>query len=109
MKKVKWRWDWGCYVPLCPYCNEVAYYKDYCHFCNKPYKWVDKSKDRIVTVGEYTVIQTSNKHITVRKGDRTVMHLPCTKKLSKRKLKGYAAFCEDLIEEGATDDIRESN
>lgn len=98
MKKVKWRWDWGVYVPLCPYCNELVYEKDHCVFCEKEYKWVDKSKDREVTVGEYTVIQTSNKHITILKGERIVMHLSCTKKLSKRKLKGYVKFCESLRE-----------
>lgn len=102
MKKVKWRWDWGCYVPLCPYCNELAYYKDFCHFCNKPYKWVDKSKDRKVTVGEYTVVQASNNHITICKGDERVMHLSCTKKLSKRKLKGYVKFYESFREERNT-------
>ena len=96
MKKVKWTWDWGVYVALCPYCNEVAYEKDHCVFCLRDYKWVDKSKDRVVTVGEYTIVQASNKHIHIHKGDRVVMHLSCNKKLSKRKLKGYAKLFEDL-------------
>lgn len=51
MKKVKWRWDHGCYVPLCPYCNDYAYEKDHCVFCNKKYKWVGKSKERVATEG----------------------------------------------------------
>lgn len=92
MKKVKWRWDSGCYVPLCPYCNELAYEKDHCVFCNKEYKWVDKSKERMVTVGEYTVVQASNNHITICKGDRRVMHLSCTKRKSKRQLKKMVDF-----------------
>lgn len=87
MKKVKWRWDMGCYVPLCPYCNELAYEKDHCVFCEKEYKWVDKSKERIITVGEYTVCQASNNHITIVKDDRMVMHVSCTKRKSKRQLK----------------------
>lgn len=98
MKKVKWRWDWGVNVPLCPYCNELAYEKDHCVFCEKEYKWVDKSKGRIVTVGEYTVVQASNKHIHVYKGEHMVMHISCAKKLSERKLKGYAIFYECLRE-----------
>ena len=92
MKKVKWRWDWGCYVPLCPYCNELAYEKDFCTFCLKPYKWVDKSKDRKVVVGEYTVVQCSNKHIHIYKGERLVLHSQCTKRKSKRQLKKMVDF-----------------
>ena len=104
MEKVKWRWDYGVYVPLCPYCNEPAYEKYFCVFCEKEYEWVDKSKDRVVTVGDYTIVQTSNNHIQVYKGERMIMHVPCTKRMSKRKLKQYAAYCESLIEKGATDE-----
>ena len=96
MKKVKWRWDWECYVPLCPYCNELAYEKDHCAFCGNEYKWVNKSKERIVTVDDYTIVQASNNHIQVFKGERLVLHAACSKKMSKRKLRGYAALCETL-------------
>lgn len=99
ISKVKWKWDWGCFIPLCPYCNEPAYEKDYCVFCFKDYKWVDKSKQRIVTVGEYTIVQASNHHITVCKGEERVLHASCTRKVSKRKLKEYAKLCEILREE----------
>lgn len=98
MKKVKWKWDWGCYIPLCPYCNEPVYDKDHCVFCKKKYKWVDKSKERIVTVGEYTIVQASNYHIHVYKGERMVFHASCTKRMSKRKLKGYAKICDAIGE-----------
>lgn len=101
MKKVKWCWDWDAYVPLCPYCDEPAYEKDHCVFCKGKYKWVDKSKDRKVIVGEYTIVQASNKHIHVYRGDRMVLHASCTKRLSKRKLRGYAKFCESIREEEA--------
>jgi hypothetical protein len=73
MKKVKWMWDWECYVPFCPYCYEIAYEKDHCVFCKKEYKWVDKSKIRKVTVGKYTVVQASNKHITIMKDGEIVI------------------------------------
>ena len=98
MKKVKWRWDMGCYIAFCPYCNEPAYEKDYCVFCFKDYKWVDKSKERMVIVGDYTIIQASNKHIQVYKDGRMVFHASCTKRLSKRKLRGYAKLCDAIGE-----------
>jgi hypothetical protein len=104
MKKVKWCWDYEVYVPFCPFCNEPAYEKDHCVFCGKEYKWVNKSKARTVTVEDYTIVQASNNHIQVYKGERMVMHLPCTKKMSKRKLRGYAAFCEGIREVGADHD-----
>ena len=104
MKKVKWTWDWGVYVPLCPYCNELAYEKDHCVFCEKEYKWVDKSKDRFVTVGEYTVVQASNNHISITKDGRMVYHASCTKKLSEEELKEHVKFYEELIGKGATDE-----
>ena len=107
IKKVKWTWDWGCYMPLCPYCNEYAYEKDYCVFCEKEYEWVNKSKERIVSVGDYTIVQASNNHIQIYKGDRAVMHIPCTNKLSRRKLKEY--FCKNFREKGADNEQRETD
>lgn len=91
-KKVKWRWDYGVYVPFCPYCNELAYEKDHCSFCLKPYKWVDKSKARKVVVGEYKVVQCSYKDIYIYKGEQWVMHMSCTKRKSKRQLKKMVDF-----------------
>lgn len=103
-KKVKWRWDYGVYVPLCPYCNELAYEKDHCVFCEKEYKWVDKSKDRMLIVGEYTVCQASNNHITITKDGKKVFHISCTEKKTDQKLKDYVAFYEMFIEKGAGDE-----
>lgn len=97
MKKVKWCWDWEVYVPLCPYCNEYAYEKDHCVFCGKPYKWVDKSKDIIIEQGEYVIVQSSNKHISIYKNGEFVYHASYTKKLTKRKLKKYlASYIENM-------------
>ena len=96
MKEVKWQWDSGVYAPFCPYCNELAYEEDYCVFCNKEYKWVYKSKYRVVTVGEYTVVQASNNHITIVKDGRMVCHASCTKKKSDEELKEMVALYEDL-------------
>lgn len=99
MRKVEWleECDGGKY-PFCPYCNEFAYEKDHCVFCGKKYKWVEKGrKARMVTVGEYTVVQASNNHITITKGDRMVYHASCTKRMSKRKLRKHVDFYEELI------------
>ena len=111
MKKVKWRWDWGVYVPFCPYCDEPAYEKDHCVFCNKPYEWVEgKHKATIVNVGEYTVVQCTNNHIHIYKDEHMVMHASCTKKKTEDELREMVAVYEDLCkhpipdeEEGATD------
>ena len=92
MKKVKWRWDMGCYMSFCPYCGEPAYGEGGCVFCHREYKWVDKSKDRSVKVGEYTVVQCSNKHIHIYKGEHMVLHASCTKRKSKRQLKKMVDF-----------------
>ena len=101
MKKVEWRrWYGDILYPFCPYCGEFAYEKDHCVFCEKEYKWVQRGrKGRVVTVGEYTVVQTSNNHISITKGDRMVYHAQCTKRLSKRKLKKQVAFYETLCAE----------
>ena len=97
MKKVKWRWDMGVYVPFCPYCDELAYEEDHCVFCKKEYEWVDKSKERKVIVGEYTVVQASNNHITIVKDGRMVYHASCTKKKTDEELKEHVAFYERLV------------
>ena len=101
MKKVKWRWDCGCYVPFCPYCGEVAYEEDRCVFCDKEYKWVDKNKMQSVTVGEYAVVQSSNNHVYVYKNGRMVFHSSCDKRKSKRKLKEFVKFYEQFTKEGS--------
>lgn len=97
MKKVKWRWDMGVYVPFCPYCDELAYEEDHCVFCKKKYEWVDKSKERKVIVGEYTVVQASNHHITIVKDGRMVYHASCTKKKTDEELKEHVVFYERLV------------
>lgn len=95
--KVNWRWDWGVYVPFCPYCDEPAYEKDHCVFCNKPYEWVaGEYKDTIVSVGEYTVVQTTNNNIHIYKGERLVMHSICTKKKTEDELKEMVAHYEKV-------------
>ena len=100
MKKVKWRWDMGCYIPYCPYCGEPAYEENCCPFCNKEYKWVNKSKTREVVVGEYTIAQASNHHITIVKDGQMVMHVSCTRRKSKRQLKKMLELHKQLTKEG---------
>ena len=106
-QKVNWRWDWGVYVPFCPYCDEPAYEQDHCVFCNREYEWVEgKHKATIVNVGEYTVVQCTNNHIHIYKDGRMVMHASCTKKKTEDELKemvsAYEMLCKNPIpsEEG---------
>ncbi len=88
LKRVKWEWDYGVYVPLCPYCKELAYEKDKCVFCGKPYLWVEgKYKDTVVKVGEYTVVQATNNHISIYENGKLVYHAACTKKKTEVELK----------------------
>lgn len=97
MRKVKWRWDYGCYVCFCPYCDEPAYEKDRCAFCGKPYKWVEpKHKPTIVEVGEYTIIQATNNHIQIYKGEQMVMHASCTAKKTDEELRQMVEVYEIL-------------
>lgn len=94
MKKVNWKWDYGVYVPFCPYCNEPAYEKDHCCFCNKPYEWVDgEYKNTIVEVGKYTIVQATNNHISIYENGELISHISCTKKYTETELK------ELLVEE----------
>ena len=93
VKKVKWKWDMGCYIAFCPHCGEPAYADSFCEFCGKEYKWKEgRYKPREVVVGEYTVVQTSDKSIYVYKGEDMVMHMSCTKRKSKRQLKKMVNF-----------------
>ena len=99
MKKVKWRWDMGCYIAFCPYCNEPAYFDEHCEFCGKEYKWKEgRYKPREGVVGKYTVIQTSSRGIYIYDNDRNklVSHASCTKRKSKRQLKKMVEHYEKI-------------
>lgn len=97
MKKVKWRWDYGVYVPLCPHCNELAYERDHCVFCKQPYQWVEgKHKYTTVNVGEYTVVQGTSNSIFIYKGDRAIMHASCTEKKTEDELRDMIAYYEKV-------------
>ncbi len=100
MKKVKWKWDFGVYVPFCPYCYEPAYEEDHCVFCGKKYKWVEgKVKPTVVEHNGYTIIQCTNNHIQIYKDNRIVMYASCTKKMTEDELKQQVAFLENMRKE----------
>ena len=100
MKNIVWRWDRGVYVPFCPYCDEVAYDKTKCVFCEKPYKWArGKHKPTVIEVGEYTVVQATNNHISIYKNGRFVYHASCTKKKTEDELKEQVKLYEMLCKE----------
>ena len=92
MKKVKWKWDMGCYTAFCPHCGEPAYRYNRCEFCNRKYKWVTTPSIQKVEVGEVEVVQGHSKHIYVFKKGIPLIHLSCTKKQNKRKLKKLANY-----------------
>jgi hypothetical protein len=97
IKQIEWRWEFGLYAPFCPYCDEFAYEKDHCVFCRQPYKWVDgEHKPVKVEVGEYTVFQNTNNHISIYKDGRMVMHSACSRKLTEDELKEEVNFYERM-------------
>lgn len=99
MKKVKWKVEYGLEIPFCPYCDEPIYEKGECVFCGEKHEWVEgKQKDTVLTVGEYTVVQTGNNHISISKDGRMVMHINCTEKCTEEELKNMVSFCEAMKE-----------
>ena len=100
MKKVKWKWDWGVYVPLCPYCYEFAFEKDHCVFCGKKYEWVEgEHKATVVEHNGYTIVQCTNNHIQIYKNGRIVYHASCTKKMTDDELREQVTFLEMIRKE----------
>ena len=102
MKKIVWRSECGEGIyPFCPYCDELAYEKDKCVFCGKPYEWTeDPAPPTIVEVGDCKVIQTSNNHIQIYNGEgRLVYHATCTKKMTKEQLIEEYKFYEEIRKE----------
>lgn len=88
MKQIKWRWDFGVYMPFCPHCDEVAWAENRCTFCGKPYRWVEgKVKPKIVTHGEFTAVQGTGNDIILYDGEgEFIMHASCEKKLTDEEL-----------------------
>lgn len=98
--KVNWKWDYSVYVPFCPYCDEPAYDKNCCCFCGEEYEWVEgEFKPTTVEQGDYTVVQSTNNHISIYKGDDLVSHISCTKKCAETELKGLIKDLEAIQDE----------
>jgi hypothetical protein len=104
MKKVNWRWDWGLYVPFCPYCDEHAYEEGHCLFCNKEYEWVEgKYKNTVVEHNGYTIVQETNNHIQLYKDGEIILFASCEKKMSEDELKEMIERYKKKIEEDANE------
>lgn len=100
MAKVNWKWDYGVYVPFCPFCKEPAYEKDHCVFCGKKYEWVEgKHQPTVVEHHGYTMIQCTNNHLQLYKDGRIVMHASCKKKMTVDELKEQVEFFEQVRKE----------
>lgn len=98
-KKVVWRWDYGVYVPFCPNCDDILYMPaKECSSCKTALEWTEpKYKDTIVTVGDYTVVQATNNHISIYDKDgKFVYHASCRKKITVKELKGMVDFYERI-------------
>lgn len=105
-KEVVWRWDWGVYVPFCPYCDEPAYEQDKCVFCGRPYKWVDgEHQPTEVRKANYIAVQSTNNHITIYKDGRMKMHSACTEKKTEEELLKMIDNIIRFEESGAIEDL----
>ena len=97
LKPIKWKWDYGVYVPFCPYCGEPAYEKDKCFSCGKSYKWVEgEYKPTEVQVGEYLVVQATNNHVHIYKDGNMVFHSQCDKKFTEDELREHVDFYKQI-------------
>lgn len=97
LKPIKWEWDYGVYVPFCPYCGEPAYEKDKCFSCGKSYKWVEgEYKPTEVQVGEYLVVQATNNHVHIYKDGHMVFHSQCAKKMTEDELREQVDFYKQI-------------
>lgn len=87
MGKVIWRWEYGVYVPFCPYCDEPAYDKDRCVFCGREYEYTEgEYKPTEVLYKGYTAFQSTNNHITIYKNGETISHISCDSKMTESEL-----------------------
>jgi hypothetical protein len=90
MKKVEWQEEWGELVPVCPYCNEMAYEKTHCVFCKGTYEWVEPKNVPELTVVHhkgFTIIQAADDHLLVYKDNRLKLHASCVKRLTEDELR----------------------
>ena len=94
--EVQWQWDYGVYIPFCPYCNEPAYDEKICFNCGKEYKWVEgKHKSTVIHHKGYTIAQATNNHVTITKNGDLISHSQCIEKLSEDDLKAMVDRLED--------------
>ena len=105
-KEVIWRWKYGVYVPFCPYCDEPAYEHEGCVFCGKPYHWVEgEYTPTKASRGEWTVIQSTNNHVTIYHHDHMVMHAQCTEKKTEEQLLAMIESYIRFKQSGAIEDL----
>lgn len=65
----------------------------------KKIEWLEpKHKPTIVQVGEYTVTQATNNHISITKDNKMIYHASCTKKMTEEELKKEVDIYLKLIE-----------
>lgn len=106
MKIVNWKWDYGVYVPFCPYCDEPAYEKERCVFCGKEYGWVEgEHKPTVVEEGDYTIVQSTNNHISIYEKGELVSHISCTEKCTEEELRELASEQSELEKELSKPDV----
>lgn len=91
--------DGGIY-PFCPTCDEFAYLTDRCPFCGQTFKNHPNESERIrIELDGYTIVQTKNKHVSIRdESGRLVTHINCSKRLKTDELERMLRETLALIE-----------
>jgi hypothetical protein len=105
-KKVIWKedYDWSKY-PVCPCCEEPAYYPDQCCFCGQPFEQDDeilKEFNHSIQIERdgYTVVQASNNHVHIYASDGTLLaHATCIKRMTEKELEHYLENHRRLMKE----------
>lgn len=98
-KKVVWEDDYdGSKYPLCPSCNELAYYLDKCCFCGQVFDQDDEALKEFnhttqIERDGYTVVQAHNNHVHIYGPDgEMISHASCTTKMTERELEKHLDF-----------------
>lgn len=102
-KKLVWQDDYdGSQYPVCPECNEPAYFLDECCFCGQAFEQDDPKIaefDHSVQIERdgYTIIQASNYHVHVYDSEGLlVSHIQCLSKLTEQELEEQLEFVREL-------------
>jgi hypothetical protein len=115
-EKILWLYDYdGGKYPVCPCCNEPAYFFDKCCFCGQVFVQNDEDLKKLklsvqIERDGYIVEQTQNNHIHIYAADGTLLsHSVCTKKMTEKELERHLEFVRMSMRRGERQDGKQKN